>query len=229
VDSNHYFTEGVLRLGGINDLPSRPRSRNPRQHLGVLRRVGVEVNAATEFFLMASGKIELQYFQEIESRRMSSFDKCTEDQFFAEYIYAIMNLGMREQVMRPIYNKFMLSLNVDDITTRFKNKQRAAAQKGIDNFVRWFGELKCSKEPVEYLQTLPLIGKTTKWHLAQNLGIDCVKPDIHLIRLAQRFGFTSPLKMCERIRDDIGGGEDLKTIDLILWRYCNLYGAGAPL
>jgi hypothetical protein len=183
------------------------------------------MNNVTSFFLNASEKIELQYFQEIEARRNSSFDTCTPEIFFQEYIYAMMNLGMREQTMRPIYDKFMLSLNTEDITTRFKNKQRIAAQKGIDNFMRWFGELKCSKDPVAYLETLPLIGKTTKWHLAQNLGIDCVKPDIHLIRLAQKFGFSSPLKMCECIRDDIGNAEDLKTIDLILWRYCNLFGS----
>jgi hypothetical protein len=185
------------------------------------------MNAATEFFLMASSKIELEYFKEIEYRRESSFEKCTPEIFFSEYIYAILNLGMREQAMRPIYDKFMDSLDINDIKTRFPTKQRTAAKAGIDNFVRWFGELKCAKDPVSYLQTLPLIGKTTKWHLAQNIGIDCVKPDRHLIRLSERFGFKTPLEMCEQIKADIGDAEKVSVIDLILWRYCNLFGSNA--
>jgi hypothetical protein len=185
----------------------------------------VRLNKATEFFLMASGKVEYDYFQEIDHRRQMSFDKCTEGKFFQEYIYVILNLGMREQTMRPIYNKFMMSLDVNDITTRFKNKQRKAATEGLHHFVQWFGELKCAKDPVSYLQTLPLIGKTTKWHLAQNIGIDCVKPDVHLIRLSQQFNFVSPYEMCKCIQREIGDAEKLSVIDLILWRYCNLYGS----
>lgn len=176
----------------------------------------------TEFFLKANDRVGFEYFNEIEFRRTLQFDKCTPQLFFSEYIYAILNLGMREQAMRPIYNKFMQSLDINDITTRFKNKQRKAAETAKNEFVRWFGELKCSKDPVKYLESLPLIGKTTKYHLAQNLGIEVVKPDLHLIRLAKESGFKSPLEMCQQIKSDIGDAEPLHVIDLILWRYCNL-------
>ena len=183
------------------------------------------MNAATKFFMVASNKIPIEYFQEQEHRRNLSFDQCTELQFFEEYIYAILNLGMREQTMRPIYDKFMASLDINDIKTRFPNKQRAAATEALNHCARWFEELKCAPDKVEYLGTLPLIGKTTKWHLAQNIGIDCVKPDLHLIRLSNQFGFDTPLSMCECIRSDIGDAEKLSVIDLILWRYCNIYGS----
>lgn len=180
---------------------------------------------ATIFFIDAYKKIGIDFYKEIETRRNASFDQCDESKFFAEYMWAIMNLGMREQTMRPIYEKFMKTLDVNDIKTRFKNKQRRAAIEAKENFVRWFGELKCSKDPVEYLETLPLIGKTTKYHLAQNLGIDVVKPDIHLKRLAKHFGFSTPHEMCLRIQSDLKGDEPLRVIDLILWRYSNLYGS----
>jgi predicted nucleic acid-binding OB-fold protein len=183
------------------------------------------MNKATEFFLTAVDKIQLPYFDEVETRRNMTFEKCTENVFFAEYVYAVMNLGMREQAMRPIYEKFIETLDIDDVKTRFPKKQKAAISRAKTEFVRWFGELKCAKDKVEYLQSLPLIGKTTKWHLAQNLGIDCVKPDIHLIRLSKRFGFTTPLEMCKKIQEEIGNAEKLSVIDLILWRYCNLYGS----
>jgi hypothetical protein len=39
-------------------------------------------------------------------------------------------------------------------------------------------------ERLEYLGSLPWIGAITKYHAARNFGVDCVKPDIHLTRLA---------------------------------------------
>ena len=79
-----------------------------------------------------------------------------------------------------------------------------------------------------YLDTLPMIGPVTRYHLARNIGIDCVKPDRHLIRLASEAGYEmkDPQKgveaMCRDIQKDIGDAEKLGTIDVVLWRACNL-------
>ena len=72
-------------------------------------------------------------------------------------------------------------------------------------------------------------GKALGYHLARNLGIDTVKPDRHLIKLTEHFGYSSPLEMCKDIQANLNGGmfltkEKLGTIDVILWRSMNLTG-----
>lgn len=74
-----------------------------------------------------------------------------------------------------------------------------------------------------YLETLPWIGKITKYHLARNLGIDVAKPDRHLMRLSEKFGFASVQEMCENISRKTG--DRIGLVDLILWRDANLQGS----
>lgn len=89
-------------------------------------------------------------------------------------------------------------------------------------------ELKVSQPKVVYndkisaLEELPWIGGITKYHLARNMGLDCVKPDRHLVRLAERYGFEDPHLMCNYLAKQFK--ERVGTIDVILWRYCNLTG-----
>jgi hypothetical protein len=51
------------------------------------------------------------------------------------------------------------------------------------------------------------------------MGIDCAKPDRHLQRLADRFGYSNVQTMCREIANE--SGYRIGTVDLILWRYCN--------
>jgi hypothetical protein len=76
--------------------------------------------------------------------------------------------------------------------------------------------LEKAKTPPQ-LADLHWIGKTTCWHLAKVLGVDCVKPDVHLKRAAEAAGFKSPLALCEHIGRELG--ERLTVIDSVLWRY----------
>jgi hypothetical protein len=64
---------------------------------------------------------------------------------------------------------------------------------------------------------LPWIGKITCWHYAKVLGVDCVKPDVHLKRAAAAAGFETPLQLAEAIRNELG--DPLTVVDSILWRY----------
>lgn len=73
---------------------------------------------------------------------------------------------------------------------------------------------------VGYLGTLPWIGKITKWHLARNMGIDVAKPDRHLVRLCEEFGFKDVQKMCGFISKRTG--DRIGLVDVILWRALNL-------
>jgi hypothetical protein len=72
------------------------------------------------------------------------------------------------------------------------------------------------------LRKLPFIGPVTSYHLAKNLGIDVVKRDRHLVRLAVHLGFSSAEEMCGAFGDQVG--EPISVVDIVLWRYCVLTG-----
>jgi hypothetical protein len=76
--------------------------------------------------------------------------------------------------------------------------------------------LEDAKDPPK-LTRLPYIGPITCWHLAKVLGVDAVKPDVHLQRAATAAGYPSPLALCEEIRT--ASGDRLTVIDSVLWRY----------
>lgn len=185
------------------------------------------ISPATKFFIDAYLKLsnspetkeEIRYIKWILDKGL---ENTAPEQFFEQYVWCVLNAGMKEQVARKIWERYLE--NLDPLTIGHLGK-RKAIETGLQNYVKWFGELKCAKDPVEYLQTLPWIGPITKYHLARNIGIDCVKPDRHLERLAKQFGYTDPFELCKTIQKEIGGSEMLGTIDLVLWRISNLYGS----
>lgn len=138
--------------------------------------------------------------------------------FFLEYVWVVLNAGMKEQVARNIYNRYCENFNI--VFVRHPTKKKAIKYM-FDNYISTFEGLLNADDKINHLETLPWIGPITKYHLARNIGIDTVKPDRHLVRLAKMFGFESPMKMCEHIHKD--NGTKLGTIDVVLWRYCNLY------
>ena len=137
--------------------------------------------------------------------------------FLLEYVWVVLNAGMKEQVARKIYERYIE--NFDISTIRHPSKKKAIAGM-MDNYHKKFNELMESDNKVDYLESFSWIGPITKYHLARNIGIDTVKPDRHLVRLAETFGFGDPLTMCKEIQKD--NDTKLGTIDVILWRYCNL-------
>jgi hypothetical protein len=137
--------------------------------------------------------------------------------FFLEYVWVVINAGMKEQIARNIYNRYCENFDISVIRHQSKHD---AIKYMMNNYSIKFSELINANDKIEYLQTLPWIGQITKYHLARNIGIDTVKPDRHLVRLAEMFKFESPMKMCNYIKND--NGTKLGTIDVVLWRYCNL-------
>lgn len=145
------------------------------------------------------------------------FENTTIDDFFREYVWCVLNAGMREQAARTVFEKYMKTM--DTSTIRHAGK-RTAIENVLDNCKMYYDQLLNSDDKTEWFETLPWIGPITKYHLARNLGIDTVKPDRHLVRLSKQFGYETPLKMCESIQKETR--DRLGAIDVILWRYCNL-------
>lgn len=175
-----------------------------------------------EYFTKARAYcIENGYDWEIKYvKELPKFPNLEAEKFFEQYVWCVLNAGMKEQIARKIWERYLTTL--DPLAIGHLGK-RKAIETGLIEYTRWFDELKCAKDPIEYLQTLPWIGPITKYHLARNIGMDCVKPDRHLQRISDAFGYVSPYVMCLEIQKNTPGTR-LGEIDLILWRYCNLTG-----
>lgn len=73
----------------------------------------------------------------------------------------------------------------------------------------------------ELLTKLPYVGKITCKHLARNIGIlECVKPDLHLVRLADHWGFKDCDAMCLAMRPP---EMPLGIVDLCLWYFASSF------
>ena len=73
---------------------------------------------------------------------------------------------------------------------------------------------------INYIQQFSFFGPATSFHLAKNIGMNVVKPDRHLIRLAEALNFSTPDKLCNVIANLID--EKMSVVDVVLWRYCVL-------
>jgi hypothetical protein len=178
-------------------------------------------DAAVNFYLDAYGYVsDHGFFREIEwAEHLPLLEQQDAETFFEEYVWCVLNAGMKEQIARKIYERFAVAR--DPLTIGHLGK-RAAVQQALMEYPTWFKGLLAAEDRLAYLESLPWIGPITKYHLARNIGIDCVKPDRHLVRLAARFGYSSPDAMCRAIQAEMGGR--LGAIDVVLWRYCNLTG-----
>jgi hypothetical protein len=175
--------------------------------------------ALREFYLDAKARVVgCGFAWEIDSVRQRSLADQTPDSFLNHYIYVVLNAGMKNQVAQKMFQT-LLDSHYD--VSLIKHKSKAAAiRRALTECDRWWETIKNSNNIIESIGLLPWMGPITKYHLARNLGIDCVKPDRHLTRAAQSFNYDSVDEMCRVLAKEYN--ERIGTIDVILWRAMNL-------
>jgi hypothetical protein len=137
--------------------------------------------------------------------------------FFREYVWVVCNSGMKEQVARKIFDRFIEDYDFDQIRHPHKHK---SVKKVFHRLNFYYDQYRRSKNKLKFLKSLPHIGDITKYHLARNLGLNYAKPDRHLKRIAALFDFKNVQKFCEKVSEFTK--DEVKTIDLIFWRFANL-------
>ncbi len=176
-----------------------------------------------EFFHFAKRKvIEKGYTNEIDIVNTRRFKDTTARDFLSQYCYVVINAGMRNQVAEKIYQK-LCKEGSDTIGHEGKRKAIKTMSISYDSQFEKLKNCKTLEEKLEFLSNLKWIGDITKYHLARNLGIDCAKPDRHLERLKVKYGFKDVQVMCKFIAEKTN--ERIGTVDVILWRYSNLFGS----
>jgi len=148
----------------------------------------------------------------VENRR---FSEQTPESFLRQYVFVVLNSGMKNAVAERIFERFMANLDLNVIRHLGKKK---AIETALSNYQAWFKEITKVDNKLAYLGLLPWIGSVTKYHLARNLGLDFAKPDRHLIRLAEKYSYGSDvLRMCRDLAEL--KGLRIGTVDVVLWRY----------
>lgn len=188
------------------------------------------------FNTAVSSVLNSKYSHEVDWQRSNSLHTITEQDFLRETAWVIINSGFKEKTARNLFGYIELafqnfacadlvlsgadlSLEIATGVLNHPGKIKgiiAAAELVKHNGFKNLRE-RIEDSPLETLQLIPYIGKTTARHLAKNLGLNIAKPDRHMIRLAEAANFESVDSMCRHLSQKFN--EQVKVIDLILWRF----------
>lgn len=212
-------------MGGVSNKRGQCRWHPKPPTLAQLRKEA-RARRATTRWATAAGFADLisalgsQGLADIEWAE-SLFLPTSAEQFAAETIYVICNSGMKNTIARQIYDRVMPCVRGgSSALDAFKHKGKALAIDEIWNHREFlFGKFRDLKPEfrLDFLASLPWIGPVTKYHLAKNFGVDCCKPDVHLMRLAKH-AKTTPDGLCRALAAQTR--YRIATVDTILWRAC---------
>lgn len=172
-----------------------------------------------------------------------SFSALTIDKFFSEYIWVVHATGFSASAVGKFIPRLMdiyvnprktVSVSFSDLYENVrlvcnnpaKSKaiyKTAALLEDMEKTGRWESYKNTVRSSPEVLAELPYIGKVTCHHLARNIGLlDHVKPDLHLVRLANHFGFSDANAMVKAM--NMHAQLPLGLADLCLWYYASTFG-----
>lgn len=206
-----------------------------------------DLQATPRAYYEAAMDFAEQFYGE-EMRRISStkFDEVTPDFFFNEYVWVVHATGFSakavgkfmprlveaygpwhrlgaEKDFTSVFGRVRQVVNNGGKAMAVHNTARLMRKELVDGGVPWedfrAGRLSAPKA----LAKLPYIGPVTCYHLGRNIGLlDCVKPDLHLVRMAEHWGFADCVEMCKEMRGD--DNVPLGIVDLALWYAASTFG-----
>ena len=170
--------------------------------------------------------------------------RLSSDEFADCVAYVILAAGFSQKTSKRIHKIIMDKIRttqcIDDLLKIFNNKNKINSIVKVwnhrNNFCDEYYKCKTLDEKLNYLQTLPHIGKITANHLARNLGENVVKYDIWIQRLGVLYGRKPALydkinngklnleikKLCDDMFENLSKTTHLPIgyIDVVLWKAC---------
>ncbi len=153
-------------------------------------------------------------------------------EFAKEVIYVILASGFSQKTAKKKFVEitgYLQDLNgqnptVENLMKLFNNKNKMSAVAKIwinkkqirDNYY----EIKNDADKMKFLRNLPFIGEITQNHIARNLGVNTVKPDVWIVRLSAALGYASYREMFENVSRETN--LPIGYIDVILWKSCQI-------
>ncbi|MCY4558462.1 MAG: hypothetical protein OXF79_19215 [Chloroflexi bacterium] len=205
-----------------------------------LRPLTVDAEALGLMYLdLKDFVVQAGYDHELDWQADVSLETSTEVDFMREAGWVVLSTGLREKYVRErfrlVSRAFLDWRSATEICqqsercrtramTVFANSAKIDAILEIVGIVAEVGYERVKESirasEVDYLRRLPYVGPVTSFHLAKNLGLDVVKPDRHLVRIARATGYASPLEMCSEIATAVG--DSVAVVDLVCWRFATL-------
>jgi hypothetical protein len=176
---------------------------------------------------------------EVDWQDSACFDDLSESTFLRESAWVVLSSGMKETVVRkkfieltPVFFHWRSASEIirdksnchNKALQIFNNEPKINAIYSIARKIDKFGfekiRTRILKEGISYLMSFDYIGPVTAFHLAKNIGLDVVKPDRHLKRIAEALQFDNPTSLCMLISSITG--DKLSVVDIVLWRFATI-------
>lgn len=191
------------------------------------------------YLTMKEHVVRMGYSEEIDWQDARSISSVSEREFLAEGAWVILSSGMRESVIArryPQVSKAFKDWSSAQLIVANRRECERQALLAFNNIAKIsaIGSLcetvnasgyhrvlaRIQAEGVDHLMNFDYIGPVTSYHFAKNIGLDVVKPDRHLARMAAGAGYLCPEELCRDIAEVTG--DKLSVIDVVLWRYATL-------
>ena len=187
------------------------------------------------------------YGEEVKRISRVNFSEVTPEFVFKEYVWVVHATGFSAKAVGKFMPRLLEAYGEWDVLGREEfdyafnrilkvcnNRQKSKAIHEFSGMLvrnkdSWESFLNSSMSSPEKLSKLPYIGKITCYHLGRNIGLlECVKPDLHLERLARYWGVSSCLEMCEQAQSEhmkeTGIRIPLGLVDLMYWYGSSHFG-----
>lgn len=194
------------------------------------------INKIIDFYTSEKAAIqETQFCPELTWQlRRNPYD-FSERELLCEAAWVILCAGFKESILRKIFNHLSLCfcdwesarVIVEKAelcrATAIKAFRHSAKINAIVEVAKIVDEIgfedfaECVRiDPIGTLKQLPYIGPVTAYHLAKNLGFLYAKPDRHLTRIAESWGFNNVHELCQLISENTS--DPIHLVDIVLWR-----------
>ncbi len=216
-----------------------PHKKLPDEVLAMRPRTD---SGASEYFRGALDFALKYYEKEVLDCQGVRLQDVTLEKFFLEYVWVVHATGFNAKVVGKMMGGLVAAYGgVAELSSKGRdeavapvlmvcnNPQKAGAVWKTSRILRdgaakhgWEAYRDAHLSDPVKLAELPYIGRITCYHLARNIGLlEFVKPDLHLIRMADHWGYEDPVSMCEAVRPD---GMPLGIVDLVLWYAASTFG-----
>ena len=159
--------------------------------------------------------------------------------FLAQYAWVIFVSGFGEHALRSREEGLRNAFRDYDLRSMLRNSSAVMAEalRTFNNPSKVGAVIQCAErigregweitrdvllgpQHLEFIDSLPFMGRATRLHLAKSIGYDLAKPDRHLVRLSSQHGYGDSLDSAQLFVRDMAEatGERVRTIDYVLWR-----------
>ena len=198
---------------------------------------------AKQWFKRAFEFANAFYKHELDRASSVKFSEVGPNTFFQEYIWVVHATGFSAKAVTKFigklteaygnYKVLASDINKDrlpGILSVCNNKQKADAVYRLAKLMNdgisehgWNNWKNKEISTVDSLSKLPYVGNITKYHLGRNIGmLDCVKPDLHFVRMASHWNYVDANEMIKDMSD--GYNIPLGIADMMAWYYASTFG-----